>query len=148
MLEKVFKINLFDLNYSFTKSEVLFLEEHMNEFNDLGFILEPMSNQDYVIRQIPLWANLDNSYDVIRKVFDLLINSRTVDVIYFRDAIAKQISCKASIKANKALNNEEINTLVNNLRKCKNPYTCPHGRPTIISFKETELEKMFERIQS
>ena len=139
---------LFPIMISFTKSEVLFLEEHMSEFNELGFILEPMSNQDYVIRQIPLWANLDNAYDVIRKVFDLIINSRTVDIIYFRDAIAKQISCKASIKANKALNNEEINTLVNNLRKCKNPYTCPHGRPTIISFKETELQKMFERIQS
>lgn len=139
---------LLPIMISFTKSEVLFLEEHMDEFNGLGFILEPMSNQDYVIRQIPLWANLDNAYDVIRKVFDLIINSKTVDVIYFRDAIAKQISCKASIKANKALNNDEINTLVSNLRKCKNPYTCPHGRPTIISFKQTELEKMFERIQS
>lgn len=139
---------LLPIMISFTKSEVLFLEEHMDEFNGLGFVLEPMSNQDYVIRQIPLWANLDNAYDVIRKVFDLIINSKTVDVIYFRDAIAKQISCKASIKANKALNNDEINTLVSNLRKCKNPYTCPHGRPTIISFKQTELEKMFERIQS
>lgn len=139
---------LLPIMISFTKSEVLFLEEHMDEFNGLGFVLEPMSNQDYVIRQIPLWANLDNAYDVIRKVFDLIINSRTVDVIYFRDAIAKQISCKASIKANKALNNDEINTLLSNLRKCKNPYTCPHGRPTIISFKQTELEKMFERIQS
>lgn len=139
---------LLPIMISFTKSEVLFLEEHMSEFSTLGFVLEPMSNQDYVIRQIPLWANLDNAYDVIRKVFDLIINSRTVDVIYFRDAIAKQISCKASIKANKALNNDEINTLVSNLRKCKNPYTCPHGRPTIISFKQTELEKMFERIQS
>ena len=139
---------LFPIMISFTKSEILFLEEHMDEFNELGFILEPMSAQDYVIRQIPLWANLDNAYDVIRKVFDLIINSRTVDVIYFRDAIAKQISCKSSIKANKALNNDEIITLVNNLRKCKNPYTCPHGRPTIISFKQTEIEKMFERIQS
>lgn len=112
---------LLPIMISFTKSEVLFLEEHMDEFNGLGFVLEPMSNQDYVIRQIPLWANLDNAYDVIRKVFDLIINSRTVDVIYFRDAIAKQISCKASIKANKALNNDEINTLLSNLRKCKNP---------------------------
>ena len=55
---------------------------------------------------------------------------------------------KVKNKANKALNNDEITTLVNNLRKCKNPYTCPHGRPTIISFKQTEIEKMFERIQS
>jgi DNA mismatch repair protein MutL len=139
---------LLPIMISFTKSEILFLEEHMEDFNRLGFVLEPMSNQDYVIRQIPLWANIDNAYDVIRKVFDLIINSKKVDIIYFRDAIAKQISCKSSIKANKALNNDEITTLVNNLRKCKNPYTCPHGRPTIISFKQTELEKMFERIQS
>ncbi len=139
---------LLPIMISFTKSEILFLEEHMEDFNRLGFVLEPMSNQDYVIRQIPLWANIDNAYDVIRKVFDLIINSKKVDIIYFRDAIAKQISCKSSIKANKALNNDEITTLVNNLRKCKNPYTCPHGRPTIISFKQTEIEKMFERIQS
>lgn len=139
---------LIPIMISFTKSEILFLEEHMEDFNRLGFVLEPMSNQDYVIRQIPLWANIDNAYDVIRKVFDLIINSKKVDIIYFRDAIAKQISCKSSIKANKALNNDEITTLVNNLRKCKNPYTCPHGRPTIISFKQTEIEKMFERIQS
>ena len=89
--------------------------------------------------------------DDLRKVLDddgIHLYSTPKGEQYFRDAIAKQISCKASIKANKALNNDEINTLVSNLRKCKNPYTCPHGRPTIISFKQTELEKMFERIQS
>ena len=133
---------------SFTKSEVLFLESHMEEFNKIGFILEPMSMQDYVIRQIPLWANIDNASDVIHSVFDLLISMKKVDVITFRDAIAKQISCKASIKANKALSKIEIDTLINNLNLCKNPYTCPHGRPTLIKFSTSELEKMFERIQS
>ena len=111
-------------------------------------MLDPMSEQDFVIRQIPLWANLDNASDIIRGVFDLLINSRDVNVIHFRDSIAKQISCKSSIKANKALSKNEIDTLMENLRQCKNPYTCPHGRPTIISFTQTEIEKMFERIQS
>lgn len=139
---------LLPIMLSFTKSEVLFLTSNMDKFNELGFILEPMSEQDFVIRQIPLWANLDNASDIIRGVFDLLINSRDVNVIHFRDSIAKQISCKSSIKANKALSKNEIDTLMENLRQCKNPYTCPHGRPTIISFTQTEIEKMFERIQS
>ncbi len=133
---------------SFTKSEALFIEEHMKDFEGIGFILEPMSNQDYVIRQIPLWAKLDNATEIIRKIFALLIENKKVDVITFRDSIAKQISCKGSIKANHALSRVEIDALIKNLEACKNPYTCPHGRPTIIKFSSSDLEKMFERIQS
>ncbi len=133
---------------SFTKSEVLFLEEHKTEFEQLGFILDPISAQDYFIRQIPLWAKLENAEEVIRNVFSLLMANKKVDVITFRDAIAKQISCKASIRANHALSQIEIDALLDGLNQCKNPYTCPHGRPTLIKLTEQELEKMFERIQS
>ena len=68
--------------------------------------------------------------------------------MYFRDSIAKQISCKASIKANHQLSKVEIDTLMKNLDTCSNPFTCPHGRPTIIELSLHDLEKMFERIQS
>ncbi|MDE6047355.1 MAG: DNA mismatch repair endonuclease MutL, partial [Anaeroplasmataceae bacterium] len=133
---------------NFTKSEALFIEEHLLEFEKIGFLLEPMSNQDYVVRQVPLWAKLDNATEIIRKIFALLIENKKVDVITFRDSIAKQISCKGSIKANHALSRVEIDSLLEQLNQCKNPYTCPHGRPTIIKFSSTDLEKMFERIQS
>ncbi|MDE7106601.1 MAG: DNA mismatch repair endonuclease MutL [Anaeroplasmataceae bacterium] len=133
---------------NFTKSEALFIEEHLLEFEKIGFLLEPMSNQDYVLRQVPLWAKLDNAAEIIRKIFALLIENKKVDVITFRDSIAKQISCKGSIKANHALSRIEIDSLLEQLNQCKNPYTCPHGRPTIIKFSSTDLEKMFERIQS
>ncbi|MDE7162006.1 MAG: DNA mismatch repair protein MutL, partial [Anaeroplasmataceae bacterium] len=133
---------------SFTKSEALFVEEHIEEFKSIGFHLEAMSNQDFVLREIPLWAKLDNAEEIIRRIFALLIENKTVDIITFRDAVAKQISCKGSIKANHALNKDEIDSLLKNLNACKNPFTCPHGRPTIIHFTTTELEKMFERIQS
>ena len=76
-----------------------------------------------------------------------MIESRKIDVIYFRDHIAKQIACKASIKANHKISLVEVNYLIENLAKCKNPYTCPHGRPTIIRFSINKLEEMFERIQ-
>ncbi|MCM1131318.1 MAG: DNA mismatch repair endonuclease MutL [Roseburia sp.] len=132
----------------FTKSEALFIEEHLLEFEKIGFLLEPMSNQDYVLRQVPLWAKLDNACEIIRKIFALLIENKKVDVITFRDSIAKQISCKGSIKANHALSRIEIDSLLEQLNQCKNPYTCPHGRPTIIKFSSNDLEKMFERIQS
>ena len=61
--------------------------------------------------------------------------------------MAKMMACKASIKANHQISNEEIKILMDNLSKCKNPYTCPHGRPTIINISLNEIEKMFERIQ-
>lgn len=133
---------------NFTKSEALFIEEHLAEFEKIGFLLEPMSNQDYVLRQVPLWAKLDNAAEIIRKIFALLIENKKVDVITFRDSIAKQISCKGSIKANHALSRVEIDSLLEQLNQCKSPYTCPHGRPAIIKFSSTDLEKMFERIQS
>ena len=133
---------------SFTKSEVIYLENNLEEFAKLGFILEPISNQDYVIRQIPMWANLDTAEEIIRETFKMIIEAKNISVIAFRDAIAKQISCKASIKANHALSRIEIDALLNNLNKCQNPYTCPHGRPTIIKFTTLELEKLFERVQS
>ncbi len=139
---------LIPIMLSFTKSEALFLEEHLAEFTKLGFVLEQMSMTDYVIRQVPLWAKLDQAQDVIRDVFALLLEAKTVNVITFRDAIAKQISCKASIKANHALSKMEIDELLTRLNQCKHPFTCPHGRPCIIRFSVSDIEKMFERIQS
>lgn len=133
---------------NFTKSEALFIEGHLVEFEKIGFLLEPMSNQDYVLRQVPVWAKLENAAEIIRKIFALLIENKKVDVITFRDSIAKQISCKGSIKANHALSRVEIDSLIEQLNQCKNPYTCPHGRPTMIKLSSTDLEKMFERIQS
>ena len=55
------------------------------------------------------------------------------------------VSCKMSIKANTNITIEGMESIINQLRGCKNPYNCPHGRPTIINFSIYELEKMFKR---
>ena len=54
-------------------------------------------------------------------------------------------SCKSAVKANDYLTDEEVSSLLNTLRNCKNPYSCPHGRPTIIKFSKYEMERMFKR---
>ena len=139
---------LFPLSYTFTRSEALYLEEHLEDLRKLGFEVEPIGNEDFALRRVPLWAKLENAEDILYQILKLFIENKKIDVIAFRDKIAKQISCKGSIKANHALNRIEIDALYEQLSLCKNPFTCPHGRPTIIHFTIAELERMFERIQS
>ena len=82
----------------------------------------------------------------IRKIIELIISKeKNFDILKFNDRVAMTVSCKASIKANDNISIDEMQTLINKLRNCKNPYTCPHGRPTIIFYSNYELEKLFKR---
>lgn len=139
---------LIPISIHFTKEEALYIDSNIDEFLKIGFRLESLGNNDYVIREIPLWAKLDEADSLVYEILSLLINNKKIDIIHFRDNIAKQISCKASIKANHQLSRIEIDSLMKNLDTCKNPFTCPHGRPTIIELSQKDLEKMFERIQT
>ncbi len=132
---------------TFTPSEALYVNDHLDEFLNIGFRLEQVGENDFAIRELPLWAHMDDIEDIIYQILAMMIDKRTIDVMSFRDYICKQISCKASIKANHRINQNEVDALIKGLNKCKNPYTCPHGRPTIIKFRPEDLEKMFERIQ-
>jgi len=71
-------------------------------------------------------------------------NGSTVDVKF--NAIAK-MACKSAVKAKDNLSDIEMKSLVEALKYIGDPYTCPHGRPTIIKFGLNELEKRFKRIQ-
>ena len=133
---------------TFSKSESLFIQDHLDDFNNIGFTLEQIGPCDFALREIPLWIKDSNSMDAVYDILSMMIDNQKIDIMHFRDYITKQISCKASIKANHRISNDEVNTLLKRLNKCKNPYTCPHGRPTMIKLSISDLEKMFERIQS
>lgn len=133
---------------SFTKEEAIYIEQNKEEFEKIGFLLEPMGVLDYAVRRIPLWAKIDDLDGILYDILSLFISNKKVDIMQFRDSIAKQISCKASIKANHYINSLEIGSLLKQLNECENPYTCPHGRPTLIRLSIKDIEKMFERIQS
>ncbi len=133
---------------TFTKSESLFIQDHLDEFNKIGFVLEQIGPTDFALRTIPLWVKNSNSNDAVFDILSMMIDNQKVDIMHFRDYITKQISCKASIKANHRISRDEVDTLMKRLNQCKNPFTCPHGRPTMIKLTVSDLEKMFERIQS
>lgn len=138
---------LIPISLEFSKKEALYIEENKDKFEAIGFTLDEIGDTTFLVRRVPLWAKLDDIDSIIYDILAKMINEEIIDIIYFRDHIAKQISCKASIKANHQLSRDEIKALVDNLNTCDNPYTCPHGRPTIIKLSQSDLEKMFERIQ-
>lgn len=138
---------LIPIALEFTKSEAMYILNNLDKFEKVGFTLDQAGERDFILRSVPLWAKLDDIANIIYDILSQMINNKDVSVIRFRDYIAKQISCKSSIKANHKINRLEIDALIDNLNKCENPYTCPHGRPTMIKLTLSDIERMFERIQ-
>jgi DNA mismatch repair protein MutL len=79
-------------------------------------------------------------------MIDQVLKYKKVDIHKLREEAAIMMSCKAAIKANQYLRNDEIFALLETLRKTSDPFTCPHGRPIIIHYSTYEMEKMFKRV--
>lgn len=86
--------------------------------------------------------------DDIYRAIDIISTHQSFTMSEFRDALAKDISCKGSIKANQKISQHEFEYLMHTLKTCQEPYHCPHGRPTIIAITYEDIEKMFQRIPS
>jgi DNA mismatch repair protein MutL len=96
----------------------------------------------------PTWLR-DEEIDIaIESIFSQLDETEKLDIRTLRDALAKDVSCKGAIKANHHISRQEVFKILEDLRKCNNPYTCPHGRPTMIKLTHYEIERMFKRVVS
>ncbi|MCR3906769.1 MAG: DNA mismatch repair endonuclease MutL [Tenericutes bacterium] len=125
-----------------TKEDIEVISKHMKSFESYGFIFD----ENYDLTGLPIWM-LDTEVDLgIETMGSMLAEKNKIDLAVLRDSLAKDISCKGAIKANKSLNQNEINKIVKDLKQCKNPYTCPHGRPTIIKLSHYDVERMFKRV--
>ena len=134
------------VNVELTKEEFERAADLSEDFMRLGFVLTASGEQSYFVREIPTWVKLDDVADFVHALISNYKNNFNLNVMLYRDTISKQIACKASIKANHIISKEEVETLVSRLRVCNNPFTCPHGRPTIVRYSKSDLEKMFMRI--
>ncbi len=137
---------LVPINIEFSAAEMIKIAEHEQEIINLGFKITESSPTSYYVREYPMWLHEEDCEDFIRTLLYNVCKDKEFTIEKYRDRLAAQIACKASIKANHAIKREEIDDLVSRLRKCYNPYTCPHGRPTIIKITTLELEKMFKRV--
>lgn len=128
-----------------TKEEKIFINSHIDDFAKLGVTLDDAGDNSLYLRSVPTWV-IGDAIVITEEMIKYLIEKNTIDIKSIRDDLAKTISCKGAIKANRNLEIDEINSLIAQLSECKNPFTCPHGRPTIISITQKEIEKLFLRV--
>ena len=97
------------------------------------------------VRKIPVVLTRDIE-EFLRELLTELKRKRFASKKDVLDEIIKDVACKGAIKANEPLTEEKMHSIISELRKSENPFTCPHGRPTIIFLNKEAIEKMFKRV--
>lgn len=139
-LEKKIKVNL-------TAASKALLKNYQKNFQELNFYFEEKANKTYLTAIPKILKGRTDLREIIEETLEKLeqddspnlMDELTLRVIFY-------ISCRYAIKANDYLTQKERQNLIEKLAKCKNPYTCPHGRPTQILIAPRNLEKLFHRI--
>lgn len=129
-----------------TVNEEETIKENMALLNKFGFTIDIYPDHNVVVRSIPIIFGGNYSLDLIKDIIGILDNEKTNIYDYKVEKIMKY-ACKNAIKAGDKISNIEIDKLIEDLKKCKYPTTCPHGRPSMIILKKNMIEKMFFRIQ-
>ncbi|MCY9657335.1 DNA mismatch repair endonuclease MutL [Paenibacillus chondroitinus] len=138
---------LVPITLEFTPSEAGILADRLSLFEQAGVFMEAFGGNTFLVRAHPHWFPSGEEKSIVEEMCEwVLSEKKAVDIAKLREKAAIMCSCKASIKANQGLSVLEMETLIDRLAGCRNPYTCPHGRPIVVSFTTYELEKMFKRV--
>ncbi|AWB44892.1 DNA mismatch repair endonuclease MutL [Paenibacillus sp. CAA11] len=137
---------LLPITLEFTPSDSEKLKDRLHWFESAGVILEHFGGQTFRVVSHPYWFPKGEEAAIIEEMADWVLNERSIDLAKIREKSSILCSCKASIKANQKLTQEEAVTLLRRLAACRQPYTCPHGRPIVVSFSTYDLEKLFKRV--
>ncbi|MCM3161323.1 DNA mismatch repair endonuclease MutL [Metabacillus litoralis] len=137
---------LVPLTFEYSTDETMIIEEHLNALAQVGIFLEPFGRNSYIVRSHPQWFPRGEEKSTIEEIIQQVLDDKKINIKKLREEAAIMMSCKASIKANHHLRNDEIFALLETLRKTTDPFTCPHGRPIIVHYSTYEMEKMFKRV--
>ncbi|MBD0380444.1 DNA mismatch repair endonuclease MutL [Paenibacillus sedimenti] len=138
---------LVPITLEFTPAEAGLIADKLSLFEQAGVYMEAFGGNTFIVRAHPHWFPGGEEKGIVEEMCEWVLGEKkTVDIAKLREKAAIMCSCKASIKANQGLSILEMETLIDRLASCRNPYTCPHGRPIVVSFTTYELEKMFKRV--
>ena len=136
---------LIPLMFDFSVEEAAEVRNNLEKFEELGIVFEEFGDNSYVVREFPGWIEEDEE-EMIKIIVEKVLKNNNITFNELRNDAIAMASCKISIKANQILNEVEMNKVISDLYECKNPFTCPHGRPIITKMEKKDLEKMFKRI--
>lgn len=129
-----------------TNSEKVVLEENEALLTKLGFNFEVFGDNAIIIREVPYLFNKPLSIQSLKYMLESIDALQNKTAYEFKEDAIIQLSCKSAIKANDKISEEECHYLIEELLILENPYSCPHGRPTIVALTQTDIEKIFKRI--
>ena len=136
---------LIPLMFDFSIEEAAEVRNNLEKFEELGIVFEEFGDNSYVVREFPGWIEEDEE-EMIKIIVEKVLKNNNITFNELRNDAIAMASCKMSIKANQILSEVEMNKVISDLYECKNPFTCPHGRPIITKMEKKDLEKMFKRI--
>ena len=133
--------NLLDpIHFELNPKDAIFLENNITKFKNIGFDLDNFGHNSFILRTLPIMLGKLQNKQAILDLIDDIKSLRTVE----EESIIQK-ACKASIKQGDQLTHSQMKQLVEKLKQAKVPYTCPHGRPTMIQMTKHELERKFKR---
>lgn len=136
---------LVPIRLEYPKDEFIRIKEHMDILKSIGITLEEFGDNTFIVRSHPTWFFEGYEREAIEKIIAITLEKGEFDKEKFIYKTASTMACKMSIKANDYLDLDTAKILLDNLRRCDNPFTCPHGRPTIITYSNYDLERLFKR---
>ena len=134
------------LSIELSASERVVLASWQDTLQDIGFDISPFGGNTYTVRAVPATGRyLESAESVHDLLRDLFLSGKAGPASSDRDDILKLLACRGSIKSGRELSPAEMKRLVDDLFLCRNPMTCPHGRPVMVSIEEGRLERLFSR---
>ena len=128
-------------------NEFIIAKEKLDIIKSYNIDIEEFGINSFRVISHPTWFPKGNEEKIVRRLIEEIVNKgKDFSLAKFNNSLAALISCKMSVKANTRITKEAQEEIINELRKCNNPFNCPHGRPTIINFTTYEIEKMFKRV--
>jgi DNA mismatch repair protein MutL len=128
-----------------TPKEASILRDLLPALAQEGFVLEEFGKTSYLVRAVPVVLGRMEDTLVIDEIISDLVNSNSSRSVNNREKLTRIIACRGAIKAGTVCSREQCQRIINQLRLTRNPFTCPHGRPTIIRFSRADLDAMFKR---
>lgn len=126
--------------------DYIIIKNNIDILDKLNIKVEEFGQSSLRVISHPTWFTKGREEITIRNILEMIKEEeKHFDLAKFLDHLAATMACKASVKGNTRITKEDMESIINQLRECKNPFNCPHGRPTIINFTIYELEKMFKR---
>ena len=139
------QVLLVPMELALTKEKMIQLEPNLSLLEDFGLASE-IDGVTLKMKEVPTWFFEGHELEFAEEIVETILEEHDLSQTGIIDDLAKTLACKHSLKANHYITESEADRLLSDLRRCKRPYTCPHGRPIIVNISIQQIERWFNRV--